>query len=224
MRRLIPLFILACLPQLALAQGDKVSLRALALTSGEFPDLWALNAATPVKIGFSPVQPSETIRVNRANPWPVYQGALNEQGNPVDASPAKLRLPEAPGILLLGWMLDGKVRLVPVPDSNPAGKFDDWFLINASSKSIAVQVGATNKPVVFKSAAHEVFKINVKAGEGAAIVMASQEGATWTKFFSTYWPVHADKRCLIVVTESEDRIEAKQIFEELKREVRKDDP
>lgn len=205
------------------AQQEKIAVRTLAVTAGEYPSLWAMDSTTPVKLEFPSIQPSEPYRLTRANPFPLYQGALDAKGKPADPNTALLKLPEGGEILLLTWMQAGKVKFLPIQDTTATGKYNDWLVLNMTSKSIGIQVGATSKPSVFPTGACKPLHIDAPAGEGAPIIMASNENETWNKFFSTYWPVHADKRCLVLLVQVGDSIEVRQIFEPLERKVAKAD-
>ncbi|MES2660019.1 MAG: hypothetical protein V4689_15465 [Verrucomicrobiota bacterium] len=223
MRRLLPFVLLLGICRPLSAEGEKFSLRTLALTPGEFPQVWTMDSSKPVLLEFSSSQPSEPLRLGRTNPFPIYLSEPGDKGQSADKSPAMLKLPEGPGILLLGLMDQEKPRFLPIADTAFAGKFNDWFVINVSAKQVAIQVGTAVAPVVIEPGARMPLKINQPSGEGAPVTMASKEEKEWRKFFSTYWPVHADKRCLVVIVPNGERIEARLIFEELERAVPKDD-
>lgn len=222
MRRLLPLILLLCAIRVLHAEGEKFSLRTLALTPGAFPKVWTMDSSKPVPLEFSTSQPSEPLRLGRTNPFPIYQGELGDKGLPADKAPAMLKLPDGPGILLLGWTDQEKPRFLPVADTAFSGKYNDWFVINASAKQVAIQVGTNEAPVIIQPGARVPLKISQPSGEGAPVTMASKEEKEWQKFFSTYWPVHSDKRCLVVIVPAGERIEARLIFEELERAVPKD--
>jgi len=199
------------------AQQESLALRTLAISPGEFPQLWAMSASKAVKLEFSTVQPSEIYQLSGANPLPVYVGPLGEKGLPSDKAPAMLKLPASNGVLLLGWMQGGLPKFMPIPDMPAAGKYNDWAVINATAKEVALQIGISTKPVILPAGSNQALRIDAPAGQGTPVIMASKEGQNWQKFFSTYWPVQSDQRCLIVVFQTADQLEAKQIFENLDR-------
>gem|GEM_PF-5168935 len=221
MRFTVSLCLALGLSQALPAQVEKISIRTLAIAPAEFPQLWGMDSTKPVLLEFSPIQPSEPYQLLRSSPFAIYQGALNDKGKPADPAPTLLKLPEGPGILLLSWIYEGKVKFMPIKDTNSSGKYNDWYVINTTAKSIAIQVG-TAKPVAIPPGAHQPLQIDQPAGQGAAIVMASKEDQAWQKFFSTYWPVQGDKRCLVLLVQTGESIEVKQIFEDLARAVPKE--
>ncbi len=198
-------------------QQEKISVRTLAITPGEFPAVWAMDGTVAVKLEFPSVQPSTFQEVTRAGDLPLYQGELDEKGKPKDTSPTLLKLPEGSEILLLAWMQEGKVRFLPVRDAAASGKFNDWLVVNMTHKSVGIQIGEGVKPVVFPAVSCKTLRIDRPAGEATAVVMAGNDSGTWNKFYSTYWPVQADKRCLVLLVQVGENIEVRQIFEELDR-------
>jgi len=202
-------------------QQEKVSVRTLAITPGEFPTVWGLDSTTAVKLEFPTVQPSEAYQLSRDANFPIYQGELDEKGKPRDTSPSLLKLPEGDDLLLLAWMQEGKLKLLPVRDAPASGKANDWLVVNMTHKSVGIQVGENKQPVAFPAVSCKPFHIDRPAGEATAIVMAGNDNGTWNKFFSTYWPVPADKRCLILLVQIGENIEVRQIFEDLNRKATK---
>jgi hypothetical protein len=221
MRALTALLFLLTFPQSLVAQEEMISIRTLAITPTEFPTCWGIGAKDPVQLEFSAIQPSRPYRLSRSNPFRIHVGELDEKGKPTDPAPALLKLPVVSEILLLGWMQAGKPRFLPIPDTSSAGSYNDWYFINTTAKQIAIQAGASAKPVVLAPGSNRVLKIDSPAGVGAAIVMASMQDGDWRKFFSSYWPVQADKRCVILLVQTGEQIEVRQIFDNLERSLPK---
>ncbi|MBC7927868.1 MAG: hypothetical protein H7039_19655 [Bryobacteraceae bacterium] len=192
-------------------------MRTLSMTSDEYPPIWAMDSTTPVSLTFSSVQPSAPYRLTRSNPIRVFQGALDDKGKPQDVESNAIRLPEASGILLLSWFQTGKPKFLAIQDTPESGRYNDWFLINSTAKSVAIQVGQATKPVVIQPGSQQILKIDCPADQGAATTLAYKEEDTWRKFFSTYLPVHKDQRCMIVLVQTGEKIQVKQIFENLDR-------
>lgn len=220
-----PIALLLSLSALALpaGAGEKIALRTLAVTPGDYPALWAMDASSPVKLEFPSVQPSAPARITGVNPLPLYQKEPGGDASAAGPPPAMLKIPEGGDILLLAWINQGKPNFLPIRDTSLSGKFNDWFVINTTGKSVGVQVGETTKPVVFPAGGSGPLRITAPAGEGAAVIMAANDNNTWSKFFSTYWPVAADKRCLVLIVETGGNIEVKQILEDLERKPIKEE-
>lgn len=215
MRLLIPLCLLLGLIAPISAEDAKVTIRTLAINATTFPELWAMGSGDAVPLVFSATQPSLPLRLDRVAPFTVYSGALDAKKKPTDASPTLIPLPDASSVLLLGWMREGKPRFLPIPDPFGTAKKDDWLLINSTSTPVAVQIGADSKPVIIKASAHQALRITAPSDGGVAVTFASNKDGEWRKFYSTYWPIHSDKRCLILLVQDETRIQVKQIFDEL---------
>ena len=145
-RQFLTLLAAAALACPVSAQSEKLDLRTLSLGSTDFPQLWAMNAATPVEIAFSTIQPSEPLRLNRTDPLRIFKGALNDKGQPADPTPTLVKLPTDSSILLLGWMVADTPRFFPIPDPFTAARTDDWLVINSTAKNVAIQIGATPNP------------------------------------------------------------------------------
>ena len=218
MRFLIPLCLILGHATLA-AQPAEITLRTLAMNATPLPEkLWTVDGSDAVSLGFSTVQPSETVNVRRLSPMPIYQGPLDEKGKPLDAAPTLVKLPaNASAILLLGWMNRDKPAFLPIPDPFATAKRDDWMIINATPTEIALKIGADAKPFLIKGNSHQPIRVGVPADQGAAVTIATRKGEDWRTFYSTYWPIYQDKRCIILFTAGEERIQVKQIFEELQK-------
>lgn len=199
------------------AQSDKLDLRTLALTPGEFPQLWAMNGAAPVALPFSAVQPSEPLRLTRADPLRLFKGKLNDKGQPADPAPASVKLPAASSILLLGWMTGDSPRFFPVPDPFTAARHNDWLVINSTTQTVAIQIGADTKPTAVKPASHSRVNVTAPVNEGAAVIAAIPKDDGWKTIYSTYWPIYPDKRCLVILVEDGEKFRVKVIADEFKK-------
>lgn len=217
MRTISFLLFLAGLALPLRGQEEKMSVRTLAITPGEFPEIWAMDASKAVKVEFSDIQPSEGLQVNRGASLALFQGGLDEKGKPKDAAPVTVKVPGTGNVLLLGWIQAGKPKFLALPDATVSGKFNQWLVVNMTQKNVGIQVGTPPKSTSFAPVSSKVLDVDHPAGKGIPIVMASKEDKTWNKFFSTYWPVHDDKRCLVLLVQIGDKIEARQIFEDLSR-------
>ena len=204
------------------AQAEKLNLRTLALGSAEFPQLWAMHGTTPVAIPFSPIQPSDPLRLDHTEPLRIFKGKLGEKGLPTDPAPTLVKLPTDSSILLLGWMVAESPRFFPIPDSFAAARPDDWIVINTTTRSIAIQIGASTKPTPVKPASHTPIRVTAPANEGAAVIVATPKDDGWKTIYSTYWPIYPDKRCLVLIVEDGAKTRVKVISDEFKKPAAKD--
>ncbi len=213
--RFLPVFclLLASVP-MASGQGEKLMLRALALTPAEFPELWAAGSKGPVPLDFSPIQPSEPVEVNRTSPFPVFSGPLDEKGKPTDPKPSLLKLPNASSILLLGWLHQGNLQFLPIPDPFSTAKREDWLIINSTTTQVAMRIGdESTQPRLIKPGSHQTIRIEAPADQGVPVLMGAPRDDGWKTFYSTYWPVYPDQRCIVLMVDDGTRIRVKLIFD-----------
>jgi hypothetical protein len=219
--QLFTLFAAAALACPLLAQSEKLDLRTLSLGSAEFPQLWAMNATTPVAIAFSTIQPSEPLRLTRTDPLRIFKGKLTDKGQPADPTPTLVKLPADSSILLLGWMAGETPRFFPIPDPFTAARTDDWLVINSTTKPIAIQIGANTQPTPVKPSSHAPVRVTAPVNEGAAVIVAIPKDPGWKTIYSTYWPIYPDKRCLVLIVEDGPKIRVKVIADEFKKPAAK---
>jgi hypothetical protein len=89
------------------------------------------------------------------------------------------------------------------------------MVINASSKHIAMQIGADKKPVSVKAGKQQGIRVDVPTNTGSAVTIAAMLGDSWKPFYKTYWAIYEDKRCLIVVVQDGEKMMVRQIFEDI---------
>lgn len=88
-------------------------------------------------------------------------------------------------------------------------------MINASSHPIAFKAGDTAKPLLLKPGVSTTHPVTAAKGEGIEITaQASLKGKVRT-FYSTFWPVYADKRSVVVFVDDGTRILVKRISDSL---------
>ena len=197
-----------------MAQGVKV--RALALASDELPELHVKGEEGFVPLNFRSDQPSEVVLALGGSPLPLHRKELNDEGElsyPVDRT---LKLPTgARGVLILGWKAVNKLRLVAIDDDFGGAGFNDWLLINTGQRPIAFSVGKGSKPIVIRPGTSENHRIGAQRGKGVEILaQAPFDGKTKT-FYSTYWPVHPNKRAIVLFIDDGRKIRVKRISDKV---------
>lgn len=126
-------------------------------------------------------------------------------------------------ILLFAWMAEGKLQLQPVDDDFLGKNHDRWLLINFSGKEIAFRVGDESKPVLLKSKASKLYTINVDENKPASILgQARIKGAEPKLFYSSYFPVKAGRRTIVIFTDDGDKIRTKLVADHFLREKKAD--
>jgi hypothetical protein len=207
MRFLIASLALLFSAGLATSQTDKLNFRTLSLGSSKLPELWVAAAGKSVPITFSSAQPSLPLKADKGSPLKIHKSPLGEKGKPTDPSPTLVDLPASSSILLLGWKEEEKPSFLAVADPFTTAKSDDWLLINHTEKKLTFQIGGDAKPVTLEPKSQQLFKCTAPVGEGAATTVSStQEDGSLKTVYSSYWPITADQRGLVVVVQNGARV------------------
>jgi hypothetical protein len=200
----------------ALVSAQTIGVRSLALRSGELPEVYLKGAKNHLLLEFSSVQPSEVVRALRTSPLPLYRKVVDDEGAVTFSVAHKIKVPSgAKGILLLGLTSGKEVRFVPIADDFGSARYNDWLLINAGQRPIAFSVGQKTKPVMIAPGASTTHRISVEKGKGAAVLAQAPFGGKAKTFFSTYWPVHAGKRTVVLFVDDGKKIRVKRISDKL---------
>ena len=184
---------------LASAQDAVVSVRTMSLSGRGFPETFLPVADGYEAVRFSAIQPSERLSISAKNPLPVFFSAPDKKEGETIKPDALVKLPSAKGgILLFGWEAEGTRKFVALPDNLGAGSGPDkWLLVNATSETIAFQLGEKTKPTIVKPGTSVPYRISVELGKGAPAKIARVRGKEATVVFSTFWEVDEEQRCLV---------------------------
>ncbi len=213
MRFILPLFLFLWCMVPVKAQSSKVAVRTLSLYPAPMPELYTPDGKELIPLEFTDVQPSEPTKLDRLKSLPIYTTPVIPEGEA--PPPYSVRLPgNASAVLLLGWLgPEEKPQFLAIPDPSASARQDDWMVINSTKQNVAIQVGVKSKPVPVKAGSHQTIKVNVPVNRGAGITMAAPKGDEWKTFYSTYWPVHPDRRYLILIVQDGEKMRVKPIFE-----------
>jgi hypothetical protein len=200
----------------ARGEDGTIAVRTLALRADEMPELFLHTGKEYLPLRFSAVQPTETLQVLAANPLPLYRSGTDANGKAGFIIAHRVKLPDrAAGILLLGWKQGEEPRFVPVKDEFAKAGYNDWLLINASQHPVAFKAGETATPLLLKPGVSVTHRIGAEKGEGIAVTAQAPLKGKVKTFFSTFWPVYADKRSLVVFVDDGTRILVKRISDSL---------
>jgi len=213
---------LLCLTFLALAAGlpatgQTIVVRTLAMRSDPLPEVFVTDGKEHQALRFSAVQPGEPLRALAANPLPLYRSQMDAKGKQAFVVAHQVKLPAgAKGILLLGWTVGDHPRYVAIKDDFASARFNDWLLINAASRPVAFKVGDDAKAMVVTPGTSAGYRVTAAQGQGAAVLAQAPIRGEPKVFFSTYWPVHADKRTVVLFADDgPERILVKRISDKL---------
>ncbi len=214
-RNILAAALCALIPPAAAAEKT-LGVRTLMLESGELPETYLKGAKGHLPVRFSNIQPSKPLRVLYKNPLPIFRTGTDPEGNEVFTEVGSAKLPpNARGILLLCWQSGDTTRFKAIRDDFDSARSGEWMLINATTKPIAFRIGKDTKAIRVAPGSSETHRISAKANKGAAVTAATPAGKEWKMFFSTYWPVYADKRCLVLFVADGEKIRVKRITDRI---------
>lgn len=215
-RLLLLLAASALAPAVGSGAEKTIGVRTLGLGGAGMPELFMRGTKDHLPVRFSAVQPSEPLRVAYQNPLPLFRLEEGPDGGQVFAPAGTVKLPaSSKGILLLGWQSGKELRFTAIRDDFGSAGAGDWLLINASDKQVAFQVGKGAKAVQVKPGASATYRVTAKKNEGAAVTAGIPDGTEWKMFYSTYWPVYPDKRCLVLFFADGGKVRVKRITDRI---------
>jgi len=209
----------------ARAAGEKtIGVRTLAIGPVDPAEMFMQGAKGYQAVRFSDVQPSAPVRVVFKNPLPVFLPKTGPDGKESYAVAGSAKLPAgARGLLLLCWQSGNTVKFKAIRDDFDSAGAGDWMLVNAADKAVAFKLGKDAKPIRVAPGASRVYRIGAAKNKGAAVtaaIPAGKDGKEWKLFFSTYWPVYADKRCLVLFVSDGEKIRVKRITDKIRKSAR----
>jgi hypothetical protein len=199
---------------ISLAQSEgKFPLRVMSLSEGELPEVFVKSGGEYVLLEFSAIQPSSSVQTSFENPLPIYQRTASGNSKEAFTICNKINLPQSgKGILLLRWSAAEKSNFLAVADDFSGSTNTDWMLINTTGKPLAMQVGKESKFVKIPGSGAMPYKVTAEVNQGAAVVVAEpMEGERWKTFYSTYWPIYPDRRCIVLFVNAGNKIKVKTI-------------
>ena len=217
MIRLLPL---AVIPFLMLAAAtraeEKIAIRTLGLRADEMPEVFVRTGKDYMPLPFSSVQPGETVMALATDPLTLHRSETGPDGKVGYPIAHRVKLPQqAAGILLLGWKNGDGARYVAIRDEFANARYNDWLLINASVHPVAFKSGNTGRPVPLKPGAAITHRIQAGKNEGVEIVAQAPLKGKIRTFYSTFWPVRADRRSVVVFVDDGEKIAVKNISDPL---------
>lgn len=201
-----------------LGAQDTLAVRAMALSEGEMPEYHLMGVKEHLPVKFSAVQPGAVLRALAANPLPLYLKKTDTQGKVAWVAAEKVTIPAgAKGILLLAIPDGDRNRFLAISDDFAGARYNDWLLINGSTKPVAFAVGEKAKPVLIAAGASITHRISAASGQGATVLAQAPIYDKPTVFYSTYWPIYNDRRTVVLFADSGPSILVKRISDILSR-------
>lgn len=217
MKQLI-LFITLC----AFAHGQKnkplMDVRTLALgIAKNVPERFLLTEEGYQKMSFSNRQASEIIKAYRSESLPLFVKAIEPDAKSEYSIAEQVKLPQnTKSVLLLCWTTpQGKLRYYPINDSIMGAGYNDWLMINTTSKAVGFRIGQYEKPVILKPKDVKNYKVRAEKGKGVPVVGKAHFNGETKTFYSTYWRIRKNERSIIIFTEVGNKIRAIKIGDSL---------
>ncbi len=128
---------------------------------------------------------------------PLFRIELDEEGKEIPIVAHRVKIPVgAKEILLFAWSNTGDLNFYAIVDNFLTAAFNDWLLINLSSKSIDFKVGRASTPVRLIKGQSKIYRIAVAKNKGATVLGKANIRGKDRIFYSTYLPVKSKRRTL----------------------------
>lgn len=162
------------------------------------------------------IQPSGELVLPYRSPLPVFrEGELPEDGSaptPMD----RVDLPEGvERVLLLVRKTEEGFSFFAMEDSLHSADERDWMFFNMSARPVAFMIGEGTEPVMLPPRSHFTHRVNPQAGGGTPVMAAARFEGDVKTFYSTYWPMQAKRRTLVLLAPQGDGIQVRRIVERL---------
>ncbi len=201
MKTLIALFIIGASSAWNALAAREINIRAMALDRGaDLPELFVKVAGGYEPLAFSHIQPGEVFQTAiEASTLSLFKQITSDQGSISYDVAENIRIPaEAKGVLLLGWTGHEGPRYLAINDDFLSATYDNWLLVNAAPKDVAFRIGENNNPIIVNANSVTNYKLNVPEGAGVAVQGQAKWGDKVRTFYSTYWPVKAGERGIVI--------------------------
>ena len=199
------------------ARPVDVGVRALALDRTlELPERYLKTAEGFELLPISNRQPGERIETRSAGRIALYRKSVGEHDEEAFDLAEQVVVPEgAKSILLLVWQTQEGIRFLPVDDNFAGAGYDDWLMINTTSKAIGFRIGEATDPFFLKPNSIETCKIAAPKDAGTPVIGRIRSNGKIKTFYSTYWPVRSGERSLVLFVEQNNRIRVEKISDAL---------
>jgi len=121
----------------------------------------------------------------------------------------------ARSVLILGWGASGNERYLPIDDKFLNASYNDWLMINTSSKPVGFRIGKDEKPFFIKPNSIQNCKVAIPEAKGAAVLGRAEMDGKVRTFYSTYWSIRSGERSIVIFVEQGERIRVRKISDAL---------
>ncbi|MCC5848868.1 MAG: hypothetical protein JJU29_12330 [Verrucomicrobia bacterium] len=207
------------------AQGNEppatLQIRAMLVGQGSARNIHLIGEEGFLPLRVSSVQPSQPAQVRAMNPFPIYDEvpeSWNSEAPPEPAATVSLP-PNQTHLLLLAFDDGAQTQYTAIPDDLHAATHRDWRFINTTNTAIAFQLGTDTAPLLLQPRSQQSHRITTTEQQGAAVTAAARIAGEPTTFYSTYWPIQANRRAMVLfIQQDEENIRVHRITEALVQE------
>ncbi len=197
--------------------GNTLGIRALAVGQA------GIEKPRYVKVGnsyqsltFHQRQPGQLITTESSLSLPIYEKIKKEGEPPSYKISEKVTIPEgAKTVLILAFNRNGKCKFRAVEDKLLDASYNEWLLINTTSKPIDFQLGTDEKSLRIDKNDEKFCRVNVPPGGSATALGRAEWNGKMKTFYSTYWPIRAGERSIVIFVEIKPKIAVKRIGDAL---------
>lgn len=201
MKTIKMIMLMVALTTCGFLDAREINMRTLALVkTGDLQERYVKVGQEYLALSFSYTQPGEVLPVFAdESSLPLYESVESNRGMVSYRMVMEVKLPAgAKGVLLLGWMSSEGPRYLAVDDDYLSAKYDKWLLINTASKDVAFRIGDDNKPLILPANSVRNYKLTAPEGTGVSVIGKAKWGEEVKTFYSTYWPVRANERGIVI--------------------------
>jgi len=194
-----------------------IDVRVLVLGSAaQIPERYLSTEEGYKKITFSNRQASQIIKAYRSESLPVFKKATNPNAEDSFGIAEQVKFPQgSKSVLLLCWRLPtGELDYFAISDSILVAGYNDWLMVNTTSKAVGLRIGQNGKPVLLEPNGIKKHQITAEKGSGVPVVGVEFYGEK-KKFYSTYWKIRENERSIIIFTEQGNKIKVTKIGDRL---------
>ena len=129
----------------------------------------------------------------------------------------KVAIPEGvKEVLLLGSSggEDDEVKVVAIPDLYNEAVFNDWLIINQSTRMVTLRFGKDNDAIELEAGGSGVYKIKGEPGKGGEVIAEAKiKDGSMRKIYSTYWSPSEKQRALILFTDDQGAVKVRRVID-----------
>lgn len=195
------IMLMAALGSCDFLAAREINMRTLALDkTANLPEHYVRVGENYAALSFNFIEPSGVmLALATETSLPIYKSVKSEDGKVSYEMEKEVKLPAgAKGVLLLGWMDAQGPRYLAVDDNYLSAKHNNWLLINTAPKDVAFRVGDDNEPTMVNANSVKDYKLTARENTGVSVVGQAKWDEKIKTFYSTYWPVRAGERGIII--------------------------